>query len=168
LRGPLGRAGIPILGTSADAIDLAEDRQRFLELLNRLGLKQPNNGTALDIDTAVAAARGIGYPVILRPSYVLGGRGMIIVTDEGQLKAALKSGELFRISGANPVLIDSFLQHATEVDVDAIADETGNVYIAGIMEHIEEARHSIPAIPPARCRRIRSMRPPSRSWNGRR
>jgi len=139
LAGALGRAGIPILGTSADAIDLAEDRQRFLELLNRLGLKQAQNGTALDIDTAVNVARGIGYPVILRPSYVLGGRGMIILADEPSLKAALQSGELFRISGDNPVLIDCFLQHAIEVDVDAIADETGEVFIAGIMEHIEEA-----------------------------
>jgi carbamoyl-phosphate synthase large subunit len=139
LAGALGQAGIPILGTSADAIDLAEDRQRFLELLKTLGLKQPQNGTALDIDTAVNVARGIGYPTILRPSYVLGGRGMIIVADEPALKAALQSGELFRISGANPVLIDGFLQHATEVDVDAIADETGDVFIAGIMEHIEEA-----------------------------
>ena len=139
LAGALGKAGIPILGTSADAIDLAEDRQRFLELLNKLGLKQPRNGTALNIETAVNVARDIGYPVILRPSYVLGGRGMIIVADEPGLKAALQSGELFRISGANPVLIDGFLQHATEVDVDAIADETGDVFIAGIMEHIEEA-----------------------------
>ncbi|HXJ00430.1 MAG TPA: carbamoyl-phosphate synthase large subunit, partial [Micropepsaceae bacterium] len=139
LAGALGQAGIPILGTSADAIDLAEDRQRFLELLHRLGLKQPQNGTALNIDTAVNVAHEIGYPVILRPSYVLGGRGMIIVADEPALKAALQSGELFRISGANPVLIDGFLQHATEVDVDAICDETGAVFIAGIMEHIEEA-----------------------------
>jgi carbamoyl-phosphate synthase large subunit len=139
LAGALGRAGIPILGTSADAIDLAEDRQRFLELLHKLGLKQPDNGTARDIDTAVKVAREIGYPVILRPSYVLGGRGMIIVADEPALKSALQSGELFRISGDNPVLIDRFLQHATEIDVDAIADETGEVFIAGIMEHIEEA-----------------------------
>src|SRR5207248_5680430 len=107
--GALGRAGIPILGTSADAIDLAEDRQRFLELLHRLKLKQPNNGTALNIDAAVKVAREIGYPLILRPSYVLGGRGMIIVADENALKGALQSGELFRISGDNPVLIDSFL-----------------------------------------------------------
>jgi carbamoyl-phosphate synthase large subunit len=139
LAGPLGRAGVPILGTSADAIDLAEDRKRFQQLLQRLGLKQPQNGTALDIGAAVAAARDIGYPVILRPSYVLGGRGMIIVADENGLKAALQSGELFRISGANPVLIDAFLHHATEVDVDAVADEKGDVFIAGIMEHIEEA-----------------------------
>jgi carbamoyl-phosphate synthase large subunit len=139
LAGALGRAGIPILGTSADAIDLAEDRQRFLELLKALDLKQPKNGTALDLDGAVQAARRIGYPLILRPSYVLGGRGMIIVADEPALKNALQSGELFRISGQNPVLIDQFLQHAIEVDVDAIADETGDVFIAGIMEHIEEA-----------------------------
>jgi carbamoyl-phosphate synthase large subunit len=139
LAGALGRAGIPILGTSADAIDLAEDRQRFLELLHKLGLRQPENGTARDIDTAVKVAREIGYPTILRPSYVLGGRGMIIVADEPALKNALKSGELFRISGDNPVLIDRFLQHATEIDVDAIADDTGEVFIAGIMEHIEEA-----------------------------
>jgi carbamoyl-phosphate synthase large subunit len=108
-------------------------------LLTRLELKQPKNGTALDIDTAVTAAREIGYPVILRPSYVLGGRGMIIVADEPSLKAALKSGELFRISGANPVLIDGFLHHAIEIDVDAICDSDGEVFIAGIMEHIEEA-----------------------------
>ena len=139
LAAPLGKAGVPILGTSADAIDLAEDRKRFQELLHRLDLKQPKNGTALDIDTAVEAARTIGYPVILRPSYVLGGRGMIIVADEPGLKSALKSGELFRISGDNPVLIDGFLHHAIEVDVDAIGDADGNVFIAGIMEHIEEA-----------------------------
>jgi carbamoyl-phosphate synthase large subunit len=129
LAGALGKAGV----------DLAEDRKRFQELLNKLGLKQPKNGTALDVDAAVAAAQSIGYPVILRPSYVLGGRGMIIVADEPALKSALKSGELFRISGDNPVLIDGFLHHATEVDVDAIGDNDGNVFIAGIMEHIEEA-----------------------------
>jgi carbamoyl-phosphate synthase large subunit len=139
LAGALGRAGIPILGTSADAIDLAEDRQRFLELLKSLDLKQPKNGTALDLDGALQAARAIGYPLILRPSYVLGGRGMIIVADEPSLRSALQSGELFRISGDNPVLIDQFLQHAIEVDVDAIADDTGEVFVAGIMEHIEEA-----------------------------
>ena len=139
LAGALGKAGVPILGTSADAIDLAEDRKRFQQLLTKLDLKQPKNGTALDIDTAVTAAREIGYPVILRPSYVLGGRGMIIVADEPSLKSALKSGELFRISGANPVLIDGFLHHAIEIDVDAICDADGQVFIAGIMEHIEEA-----------------------------
>ena len=139
LAGALDRAGVPILGTSPDAIDLAEDRKRFQELLTRLELKQPKNGTALDLETAVEAARAIGYPIILRPSYVLGGRGMIIVPDETGLRAALISGELFRISGDNPVLIDGFLHHAIEIDVDAICDHKGDVFIAGIMEHIEEA-----------------------------
>jgi len=130
---------VPILGTSADAIDLAEDRQRFQALLNQLGLKQPRNATAMTAEEAVAAARVIGYPVILRPSYVLGGRGMVVASDETQLKEQVRSGELFRISGDNPVLIDGFLNRATEIDVDAICDRDGAVYIAGIMEHIEEA-----------------------------
>jgi carbamoyl-phosphate synthase large subunit len=148
----LVEAGVPILGTSADAIDLAEDRKRFQVLINELGLKQPRNATAMTPDEAVAAAREIGYPVILRPSYVLGGRGMVIVSDETTLKATVASGELFRISGDNPVLIDGFLNRAIEIDVDAIADEAGNVYVAGIMEHIEEAGvhsgDSACAIPP--------------------
>ncbi len=131
--------GVPILGTSADAIDLAEDRKRFQSLLKELDLKQPRNATAMTPEEAIAAARDIGFPVILRPSYVLGGRGMVVVPDEAQLKSALQSGELFHLSGANPVLIDAFLHHATEVDVDAIADDAGEVYVAGIMEHIEEA-----------------------------
>ncbi|MGQ0741642.1 MAG: carbamoyl-phosphate synthase large subunit [Alphaproteobacteria bacterium] len=148
----LAEANVPILGTSPDAIDLAEDRKRFQELLNRLKLKQPKNGTALDREGAVEVARTIGYPVILRPSYVLGGRGMTIVGDEAQLKSVLQSGELFRISGKNPVLVDAFLHNAIEVDVDAIADATGDVFVAGIMEHIEEAGvhsgDSACAIPP--------------------
>jgi carbamoyl-phosphate synthase large subunit len=131
--------GVPILGTSADAIDLAEDRKRFQRLLQELALKQPRNATALTAEEAFAAARDIGYPVILRPSYVLGGRGMVVVSDEAQLRSVLSSGELFRISGDNPVLIDAFLHNAIEIDVDAIADETGDVFVAGIMEHIEEA-----------------------------
>ncbi|MCH8859427.1 MAG: carbamoyl-phosphate synthase large subunit, partial [Proteobacteria bacterium] len=135
----LDKAKIPILGTSPDAIDLAEDRKRFQQLLRKLKLKQPPNSTVLDMETAVREAKLIGYPVILRPSYVLGGRGMIIINDETELKSALKSGELFQISGDNPVLIDGFLHHAIEVDVDAIADAKGDVFIAGIMEHIEEA-----------------------------
>ncbi|HEY5047959.1 MAG TPA: carbamoyl-phosphate synthase large subunit [Rhizomicrobium sp.] len=135
----LVEAGVPILGTSADAIDLAEDRKRFQVLLHELGLKQPRNATAMTAEEAVNAAREIGYPVILRPSYVLGGRGMVVVADETQLRANVQSGELFRISGANPVLVDAFLHHATEVDVDAIADSAGDVFVAGIMEHIEEA-----------------------------
>ena len=132
-------AGVPILGTSADAIDLAEDRKRFQALLEELKLKQPRNGTAMTSEETVKAAEMIGYPVILRPSYVLGGRGMVVVSDEGELKKQLESGELFRISGDNPVLIDGFLNRATEVDVDAICDKDGDVFIAGIMEHIEEA-----------------------------
>jgi carbamoyl-phosphate synthase large subunit len=132
-------AGVPILGTSADAIDLAEDRKRFQKLLEDLNLKQPRNGTAMTAEETVKAAREIGYPVILRPSYVLGGRGMVVVSDETELKKQVESGELFRISGDNPVLIDGFLNRATEVDVDAICDKDGDVFIAGVMEHIEEA-----------------------------
>jgi carbamoyl-phosphate synthase large subunit len=132
-------AGVPILGTSADAIDLAEDRKRFQALLDQLKLKQPRNGTAMTAEETVAAAKSIGYPVILRPSYVLGGRGMVVVSDEAALKTQVASGELFRISGDNPVLIDGFLNRATEVDVDAICDKDGEVFIAGVMEHIEEA-----------------------------
>jgi len=135
----LVEAGVPLLGTSADAIDLAEDRKRFQVLLNQLGLKQPRNATVMTPDEAIAAAREIGYPVILRPSYVLGGRGMVVVNDEAQLRQQVGSGELFRISGDNPVLIDGFLYRATEIDVDAICDHAGDVFIAGIMEHIEEA-----------------------------
>ena len=149
--------GVPILGTSADAIDLAEDRKRFQALLHELGLKQPRNATAMTPAEAISAAALIGYPVILRPSYVLGGRGMVVVSDEAQLKSIVQSGELFRISGDNPVLIDGFLQHAIEIDVDAIADEAGDVFVAGIMEHIEEAGvhsgDSACALPPHSLRR---------------
>ncbi len=139
LANSLRDAGVPILGTSADAIDLAEDRKRFQALLEELKLKQPRNGTAMTAEETVQAAASIGYPVILRPSYVLGGRGMVVVSDEGELRKQVESGELFRISGDNPVLIDGFLNRATEVDVDAICDKDGDVFIAGIMEHIEEA-----------------------------
>ncbi len=132
-------SGVPILGTSADAIDLAEDRKRFQQLLEQLHLKQPRNATVMTAEDAVTAARTVGYPVILRPSYVLGGRGMVVVSDEAQLVEQLRSGELFRISGDNPVLIDGFLNRATEVDVDAICDSDSEVFISGIMEHIEEA-----------------------------
>ena len=90
-------------------------------------------------EETVAAAKSIGYPVILRPSYVLGGRGMVVVSDEAALRTQVASGELFRISGDNPVLIDGFLNRATEIDVDAICDQDGDVFIAGAMEHIEEA-----------------------------
>jgi carbamoyl-phosphate synthase large subunit len=131
-------AGIPIMGTSPDAIDLAEDRKRFKALITRIGLAQPANATAMTTAEAIAAGSAVGYPVIIRPSYVLGGRGMAIVHDEEHMKETLAHTDVFTISGENPVLIDQYLRHAIEVDVDAIADgET--VYIAGLMEHIEEA-----------------------------
>ena len=139
LANTLVEEGVPVLGTSADAIDLAEDRKRFQTLLQTLELKQPRNATAMTADETLAASREIGFPIILRPSYVLGGRGMVVVPDEATLKSAVQSGDVFRISGANPVLIDAFLNNAVEVDVDAICDANGDVFIAGIMEHIEEA-----------------------------
>ncbi|HEX9464529.1 MAG TPA: carbamoyl-phosphate synthase large subunit [Alphaproteobacteria bacterium] len=136
LAGALHDAGIPILGTSPDAIDVAEDRERFQKLLKTLNLRQPASGTATSLAEAEKAAAAIGYPVLLRPSYVLGGRGMKIVHSPDALRAYIS--EAVRVSGKNPVLIDSYLQDATEVDADAIADgET--VFVAGIMEHIEEA-----------------------------
>jgi carbamoyl-phosphate synthase large subunit len=131
--------GVPLLGTSADAIDLAEDRKRFQVLLNDLGLKQPRNATAMTPDETLKAAKEVGFPIILRPSYVLGGRGMVVVPDEATLKSTIQTSDVFKISGDNPVLIDGFLNQATEIDVDAIADGSGDVFISGIMEHIEEA-----------------------------
>ena len=132
----LEKAGIPILGTSADAIDVAEDRERFQILLQRLGLRQPENGIARSADEAEAITARIGYPVVIRPSYVLGGRAMEIVYDNAGLHRYMR--EAVRVSGDNPVLIDRYLNDAIEVDVDCIADgET--VYVAGVMEHIEEA-----------------------------
>jgi carbamoyl-phosphate synthase large subunit len=134
---PLEAAGIPILGTTPDAIDLAEDRERFQHLLQRLKLKQPRNGTARSTEQAEALATEIGYPVVIRPSYVLGGRAMEIVHDVVQLRRYMR--EAVVVSGKNPVLIDSFLADAVEVDVDCLADAEDRTYIAGIMEHIEEA-----------------------------
>ena len=132
----LEAAGVNILGTSVDAIDLAEDRKRFKELLQSLNLNQPSNGIASNNSEAVKIATNIGFPVVIRPSYVLGGRAMEIVHDHSQLQKYIN--EAVKVSGNNPVLIDSFLRNAIEVDVDAISD--GNeTYIAGIMEHIEEA-----------------------------
>jgi carbamoyl-phosphate synthase large subunit len=132
----LSEAGIPILGTSADAIDIAEDRERFAVLLQKLGIRQPENGMARSADQAEAIADRIGYPIIIRPSYVLGGRAMEIVYDRGGLSRYMR--EVVRISADNPVLIDRYLNEASEVDVDCICDgET--VYVAGVMEHIEEA-----------------------------
>ena len=133
----LDRAGIPILGTSAEAIDVAEDRERFQGLLRSLGLKQPRNGTARTLEEAAAEAERIGYPVVVRPSYVLGGRAMEIAHNREQL---LRFGqEAVKVSGENPILIDQYLADAIEVDVDCIADGEGAVYVAGVMEHIEEA-----------------------------
>jgi carbamoyl-phosphate synthase large subunit len=129
-------ARIPILGTSHDAIDIAEDRERFQKLLRKLDLRQPANGTAHSIEGAVRVANKIGYPVLVRPSYVLGGRAMEIVHEREQLERYMVNA--VKVSAGNPVLIDSYLQDAIEVDVDALADGT-TVFVAGIMEHIEEA-----------------------------
>ena len=133
----LEEAGIPILGTAVDAIDLAEDRERFQQLVQKLNLKQPANGTATSLDEAVNIANTIGYPLVIRPSYVLGGRAMEIVYDESGLRRYMTTA--VQVSGDSPVLLDSFLHAAVELDVDAIADKDGNVFIAGIMQHIEEA-----------------------------
>ena len=132
----LEAAGIPILGTSPDAIDLAEDRARFQKLLNDLGLRQPRNGIAHSGEEAFAIAAAVGYPVVIRPSYVLGGRAMEIVRNEVELRRYIS--EAVVVSGASPVLIDSYLSAAVEVDVDALSDGE-HVHIAGVMEHIEEA-----------------------------
>ncbi len=134
---PLEAAGIPILGTSPDAIDLAEDRDRFQKLIHELKLRQPDNGTATSQEQAIAVAERIGYPVVIRPSYVLGGRAMQIVYDRAGLERYTR--EAVKVSGDTPVLIDSYLRDAIEVDVDALADKDQNVFVAGIMEHIEEA-----------------------------
>ncbi len=136
LAAALEAAHIPILGTSPDAIDLAEDRRRFQILLQRLDLKQPENGTATSAEEAEAVAQRIGYPVVIRPSYVLGGRAMEIVHEKSALARYMSNA--VKVSGRNPVLIDRYLQDAIEVDVDALADGQ-DVFIAGIMEHIEEA-----------------------------
>ena len=136
LAAALEQARIPILGTSPDAIDLAEDHERFQVLLQRLGLRQPANGTARSLEEAVAVADQIGYPVVIRPSYVLGGRAMRIVHDQDGLARYMKDAVL--VTGGNPVLIDRYLSDASEVDVDCLADDE-SVFVAGIMEHIEEA-----------------------------
>ena len=136
LANALEAEGIPILGTTPDAIDLAEDRERFQKLLNDLNLKQPINGIASTDAQAIAIAERIGFPLVIRPSYVLGGRAMEIVRDMDQLNRYIR--EAVNVSGDSPVLLDSYLSGAIEVDVDALSDG-GNVHVAGIMEHIEEA-----------------------------
>ncbi|MBN2028097.1 MAG: carbamoyl-phosphate synthase large subunit [Actinobacteria bacterium] len=146
---PLMHAGAPIIGTSPDSIDRAEDRDRFKALLHQLGLRQPENGTARSFDEALAVARRIGYPVVVRPSYVLGGRGMEIVYDDQSLEEFMLGAA--EVSPDHPVLIDKFLEEAVEIDVDAVSDGR-DVVVAGVMEHIEEAGvhsgDSACAIPP--------------------
>ena len=128
--------GIPILGTTPDMIDLAEDRERFADLVKSLGLKQPNNGIAHSDAEAFEIAKDIGFPLVIRPSYVLGGRAMEIVRDQSQLERYIS--EAVVVSGDSPVLLDSYLSGAVELDVDALSDGT-DVHVAGIMQHIEEA-----------------------------
>ncbi|WP_209504754.1 MULTISPECIES: carbamoyl-phosphate synthase large subunit [unclassified Ruegeria] len=136
LANALEAEGIPILGTTPDAIDLAEDRERFQALVNELGLKQPRNGIASTDEKALEIAEEIGFPLVIRPSYVLGGRAMEIVRDMDQLRRYIN--EAVVVSGDSPVLLDSYLAGAVELDVDALCDGT-DVHVAGIMQHIEEA-----------------------------
>ncbi|MGH2806192.1 MAG: carbamoyl-phosphate synthase large subunit [Actinomycetota bacterium] len=136
LAGALHAAGVPILGTSPDAIDRAEDRERFGDLLADLSLPHPPNGIARSLAEAEAIAESIGYPILVRPSYVLGGRAMEIVYDEGSLEKYMKTAA--QVSPSHPVLVDKFLEGAVEVDCDAVFDGT-DLYIGGVLEHIEEA-----------------------------
>ncbi len=133
----LEAAGVPIIGTSPDSIDLAEDRERFRTLIDSLGLRQPANRIARNAEEALVLAREIGYPLVVRPSYVLGGRAMEIVYDDADLGRYIR--EAVRVSESSPVLLDRFLDHAVEVDVDVVADGDGRVLVGGVMEHIEEA-----------------------------
>ena len=136
LAAAIERANIRILGTSPDAIDLAEDRERFQKLLKNLDLLQAKNGVADSAEEARTIAKNIGFPLVIRPSYVLGGRAMEIVYQMSDLDRYIHDAVI--VSGKNPVLIDSFLNNAVEVDVDALCDGE-SIYVAGIMEHIEEA-----------------------------
>jgi carbamoyl-phosphate synthase large subunit len=167
LAGALDELGVPILGTPVDSIDAAEDRERFEELARRLGVQQPPNGTAVSVEQAVEIAARIGYPVLVRPSYVLGGRGMEIVYDEPSLRDYFERA--VRVSHERPVLIDRFLEDAFEADVDALCDgET--VVIGGLMQHIEEAGihsgDSACVLPPYRLgdREIEEMREHTRRF----
>ncbi|MEM9440978.1 MAG: carbamoyl-phosphate synthase large subunit [Pseudomonadota bacterium] len=136
LASALSDAGIPILGTSPDAIDLAEDRERFQQLLKQVGLRQPDNAICFNVDEAEAKANAIGYPLVIRPSYVLGGRAMRIVHGADELRQFMAGAAEYTTLG--PILIDRYLENAVEVDVDCLADDD-DVFVAGIMEHIEEA-----------------------------
>src|SRR5690606_3292017 len=129
--------GVPVIGTSPDSIDLAEDRERFQKLVDDLGLLQPPNRIARNADEALALAREVGYPLVVRPSYVLGGRAMEVVHSDVELSRYIR--DAVKVSDKSPVLLDRFLDNAVEVDVDVIADRTGQVLIGGVMEHIEEA-----------------------------
>ena len=128
--------GVPIIGTSVDSIDMAEDRKRFAKLVEDIGLRQPANGTAVDLQQALTSSRKIGYPVIVRPSFVLGGRAMEIVYTDETLERYMKNA--IDVSSGKPVLIDKFLENATEIDVDCLSDGTRTI-IGGVMQHIEEA-----------------------------
>jgi carbamoyl-phosphate synthase large subunit len=133
---PLEKAGVKIIGTSPDSIDMAEDRKRFNKLVEKLKLLQPPSGTARSYDETTKIAKKLGFPLLIRPSFVLGGRAMEIVYDEQSLKAVVERA--IEVSGEHPILIDKFLDDAAELDVDAISDGK-KVVIGGIMEHIEEA-----------------------------
>ena len=132
----LEAAGVPIIGTTPDAIDAAEDRERFQQMLNELNLKQPANRIVRDVDEGISAAEEIGYPLVVRPSYVLGGRAMEIVYQPSELMSYLR--EAVVVTPDSPVLLDRFLDQAIEVDVDAVSDGE-QVVIGAIMEHIEQA-----------------------------
>ncbi|MBJ93456.1 MAG: carbamoyl phosphate synthase large subunit [Rickettsiales bacterium] len=134
---PLKEAGVPILGTPPESIDRAEDRDEFLDLAKKIGARVPHGGTALDLEAAVAIAGELGYPVLVRPSYVLGGRGMAIVYEEQRLRHYMR--DALDLDPSRPVLIDKFLENADEIDVDCLADQHGNVVVAAIMQHIEQA-----------------------------
>jgi len=145
----LAAAGAPIIGTTPDSIDVAEDRERFQKLVTALKLKQPANASARTEESAVLLAREVGFPLVVRPSYVLGGRAMEVVFNEDDLRQYMI--DAVKVSNDSPVLLDRFLDLAIEVDVDAVSDGA-DVLIGGIMEHIEQAA-CIRATPAARCRR---------------
>ena len=154
IAGELAEAGVRILGTPPDIIDLAEDRDRFRQMMEELGIPMPESGMAHNLEEALALAEKIGYPLMVRPSYVLGGRGMEIIHDEEMLREYLAAA--VEITPERPVLIDRFLDNAIEAEADALADGT-DAFVPVVMEHIELAGvHS--GIPPASCRRSASPR----------